>query len=266
MNKKIWLSGLVAVLLAAGGTSLWLSRHYVVPIIVYHHVNRLDSPQPDTVSPERFEWHMAYLKKHRYTVLPLRALVRIIRQGKPLPPRSVVITFDDGYEDNYTRAFPVLKKYGFPATIFVISDVLNTKGFLTTEQMREMHAQGIDIGSHTRLHPYLPDASSERRREEIFGSKARLERELGAEIALFAYPAGGFEEESKRLVAQAGYAGACSTNRGYDRFNRDVFELKRIRFSDRDNRADYLWMKLTGFYNLFRKAKAPSELLEYQVK
>ena len=266
MKKKIWLLVLAAVVVIAGGIFWWTSRHYVVPIIVYHHVSRPDSPRPDTVSPERFDWHMAYLKKHHFNVLPLSALVRIIKQGKPLPRKSVVITFDDGYEDNYTQAFPVLKKYGFPAAIFVISDVVNTKGFLTTEQMKEMYAQGIDIGSHTRSHPYLPDVSSERRREEIFGSKARLEQETGIKVSSFAYPSGGFDEEIKKLAKEAGYDSACTTNRGYDRFNRDVYELKRIRFSDQDDRVDYLWMKLTGFYNLFRKAKAPSVPSEYQVK
>ena len=266
MKKKIWLSVLAAVVVIAGGISWWASRQYVVPIMMYHHVADVSPKRSDTVSPERFHWHMTYLKKHHFNVLPLRTLVQIIKQGKPLPRKSVVITFDDGSEDNFQYAFPVLKKYGFPATIFVISDVVNTKGFLTTEQMKEMYAQGIDIGSHTRSHPYLPDVSSERRREEIFGSKARLEQETGIKVSSFAYPSGGFDEEIKKLAKEAGYDSACTTNRGYDRFNRDVYELKRIRFSDQDDRVDYLWMKLTGFYNLFRKAKAPSVPSEYQVK
>ena len=257
MKKKIWLLVLAAVVVIAGGIFWWTSRHYVVPIIVYHHVSRLDSPRPDTVSPERFEWHMAYLKKYHFNVLPLSALVRIIRQGKPMPRKSVVITFDDGSEDNFQYAFPVLKKYGFPATIFVITDVTNTEGYLNTAQMKEMLAHGIEIGSHTRRHAYLPGVSGKTLVEEIKGSKDRLEQELGVTTTSFAYPSGGFTEEARRLVQTSGYESACTTNRGYDRFNRDVYELKRVRFSDQDDRIDYLWMKLSGFYNLFRAPRRP---------
>ena len=200
---------------------------------------------------------MAYLKKHRFNVLPLSTLVQIIKQGKPLPRKSVVITFDDGYDDNYQHAFPVLKKYGFPATIFVITDVVNDEGYLTTAQMKEMMAQGIEIGSHTRRHVYLPGILGKALVEEIQGSKGWLEEELGVTIKNFVYPAGGFNEDAKRIVQQSGYESACTTNRGYERFNRDVYELKRVRFSEQDDRIDYLWMKLSGFYNLFRKSKDP---------
>ncbi len=257
MKNKIWLSVFAAVLVIAGGFCWWISCHYVVPIMTYHHVNNADPNRQDTVSPERFERHMAYLKKHHFNVLPLSTLVQIIKQGKPLPRQSVVITFDDGYEDNFQYAFPVLRKYGFPTTIFVITDIVNTEGYLTTTEMKEMLAQGIEIGSHTRRHAYLPGILGKTLVEEVKGSKDWLEQELGVTINNFAYPAGGFNEEAKQLVQEAGYESACTTNRGYDRFNRDVYELKRIRFSGQDDRSCYLWMKLTGFYNLFRKAKNP---------
>ncbi len=257
MKKKVWLSVLAVAVVIAGGIWGWTSRLYVVPVMVYHHVNNADPNRQDTVSPERFEWHMAYLKKHHFNVLPLSALVQIIKQGNPLPRKSAVITFDDGSEDNFQYAFPVLKKYGFPAAIFVITDIINTEGYLSTAQMKEMLAHGIEIGSHTRRHAYLPGFLGKILVEEIKGSKDTLEQELGVTITSFAYPSGGFTEEVKKLVQTSGYESACTTNRGYDRFNRDVFELKRIRFSDQDNRTDYLWMKLSGFYNLFRSSKRP---------
>lgn len=257
MKKKVWLSVLAVVVVVAGSIFWWGSRHYVVPIIMYHHVNKADPKRQDAVSPKRFDWHMAYLKKHHFNVLSLSTLVQIIKQGKPLPRKSVVITFDDGYEDNFQYAFPILKKYGFPATIFVITDIVNTEGYLTTTQLKEMLARGIEIGSHTRRHAYLPGILGKTLVEEIKNSKDRLEQELGVTITSFAYPNGGFTEEVKQTVAQAGYESACTTNRGYDRFNRDVYELKRVRFSDQDDRVDYLWMKLSGFYNLFRAPRRP---------
>ena len=257
MKKKVWLSVLVVAAVLIGSIFCWGSRHYVVPIMMYHHVNNADPQRQDTVSPERFDWHMAYLKRHHFNVLPLNTLVGIIKQGKPLPRKSVVIAFDDGYEDNFKYAFPVLKKYGFPATIFVITDIVNTEGYLSTAQMKEMLAHGIEIGSHTRRHAYLPGILGKTLVEEIHGSKDMLERELGVTIASFAYPSGGFTDEAKRMVQQSGYASACTTNRGTDRFNHDVYELKRIRFSEQDDRVDYLWMKLSGFYNLFREPRRP---------
>ncbi len=247
---------ILLVVLIAGFCTV-ASNCYVVPIMAYHHVKQLDTPQLDTVSPQNFKRHMDYLKKHQFHVVRLDTLVNAIQSHRRLPRKSVVITFDDGNEDNYTNAFPILKKYQFPATIFVISDLVNADGYLSVPQMKEMMAYGIDIGSHTRGHPYLPALSSEDQKNEIYESKRRLERELGVSVKYFAYPSGGFSEQIKQFVREAGYEGACTTNRGHNRFNRDIFALKRIRFGNKDNRPDYMWIKLAGFYNLFRKSRNP---------
>lgn len=225
--------------------------------MMYHNVDDTDELKLNTVSPQRFEWHMAYLKKHGFHVLGLEELVQLTGSGGPLPKKSVVITFDDGYEDNYVHAFKILKKYGYPAIIFVPSDLVNEEGYLNWAQMREMIKNDIMIGSHTRRHAYLPDLSAEEQWDEIAASQKILETNLGVPIDYISYPIGGFSEPIKQLVKDAGYKGAAATNRGYDRLNKDVFELNRIRFSDKDYRIDYLWMKLSGYYNLFRKAKAP---------
>ena len=248
---------LAVLVVALGGFLLWLPRHYVVPIMMYHQVNYTDRTQPNWVSPQNFEWQMAYLKKHGYRVIRLAELVEAIEADKPLPKKSAVITFDDGYENNFTQAYPILRKYGFPAIIFVASDKVNTEQYLTWEQIKEMVAGGIDIGSHTRTEAYLPDLLVERQRNEIKASKDILEENLEIPVEYFAYPIGGFSESIKEMVREAGYKAACATNRGYDRFNKDVYELNRIRFSDKDNRADYMWAKLSGYYNLFRQLKQP---------
>lgn len=253
--KNAIIAGLVLLIVAAGGFLSWLPTQYVVPIMMYHHVDYAGEPQPNWVSPERFERHMAYLKKHGFKVLSLDELVETAGGQKPFSGKRVVITFDDGNEDNYIYAFNILKKYGFPAIIFVPSDFVNTPGYLNWEQMKEMINGGVAIGSHTRRHAYLPDLSAVEQWDEISGSKRMLEQHLGVPVEYLAYPVGGFSEAIKRFVKDAGYKGAATTNRGHDRFNKDVFELNRIRFSDKDNRNDYLWMKLSGYYNLFRKAK-----------
>ena len=256
-GKKVSAVGLAVVLFVIVAAAVALSRWHAAPIIMYHHVSPDNTARPDTVSPRRFEWQMAYLKANHFNVLSLSELVQAAREGKPLPRKSVAITFDDGYEDNYTHAFFVLKKYHFPATIFVISDVINTPGFLTTAQIKEMTAQGIEIGSHTRRHVYLPEIPKDQLADEITGSKRKLETELGIRINHFCYPSGGFNEGIKEIVRQSGYVSASTTNRGNDRSGRDVYELKRVRLSDADRHVTDLWMKLTGLYSLSRRDKSP---------
>ncbi|MCK5180799.1 MAG: polysaccharide deacetylase family protein [Candidatus Omnitrophica bacterium] len=247
----------ILLIIVAGACLFWLPSRYVVPVIMYHQVTHTERPQSNWVSPENFEWQMAYLKDHGYNIIRLGDLVEATQAGRSLPRKTAVITFDDGYENNYTEAFRILKKYGFPATIFVSTDKVGTEGRLTWAQMKEMLASGIDIGSHTQTEAYLPDALVEQQRREIVVSKSILEQNLGITVDHFAYPIGGFSEGIKQIVKEAGYKSACATNRGYDRFNKDVFELNRVRFSDKDNRKDYLWIKLSGYYNLFREAKSP---------
>lgn len=234
-----------------------ISNKYVVPIVMYHHVGYAQKPDKNTVSPEIFESQIAFLKKNKYRVIPLGEVVMAIKEKRNLPKQSVVITFDDGYEDNYTNAFPILKQYGFPATIFVITDIIGTSGQLTIGQMKEMLNTGIEMASHTQGHPYLPEQSSERQKKEIFESKRVLQESLGIPVRHISYPSGGFNEQIKTFVKEAGYEGACTTNRGFARLNEDEYELKRIRLSNQDNKELFLWFKLSGYYNFFRKSVNP---------
>jgi peptidoglycan/xylan/chitin deacetylase (PgdA/CDA1 family) len=255
--RRFLVAGFLVLVLIIGGASFGLSGRYVVPVMMYHNVGYTDVLKPNTVSPENFERQMAYLKDHGFHAASFDDFVQSIVGGPALPRKSVVITFDDAYEDNYTHAFPALKKYGFPAIVFAPSDLIGTPGHLTWDQAREMMKGGVTFGSHTRSHAYLPDLPSEDQLDEIRGSKRILEQQLGVSVDFLAYPIGGFNERIKAAVREAGYKAACATNRGYDRYNKDVFELKRVRFSDKDNRKDYLWIKLSGYYNLFREAKSP---------
>jgi len=255
--KKFFLILIFTAVVALAAGRLWLLPKYVVPIMMYHNVDYVETPEPNTVSPERFDWQMKYLKDRKYNVISLNELVNAIREERSLPRNSVVITFDDGPENNYTYAFKILKKYNFPAIIFMPSRFVDTAKFLKSAQIKEMLSKGISIGSHTQTHDYLPDLSREKQVEEIVKSKAELENKFDISVRYFAYPVGGFSEEIKDIVKQAGYKAAVATNRGYDRFNKDVYELNRVRFSDKDDRIDYMFIKLSGYYNLFRKSKSP---------
>jgi peptidoglycan/xylan/chitin deacetylase (PgdA/CDA1 family) len=256
-RNKILVGLGIAILVVGVAGSFWLSDRYVVPIMMYHNVQDLDHHEANWVSPRKFEYHMAFLRKHNYNVISLEALVKGTLEGKKFPLKTVVVTFDDGKDNVHTNAFGILKKYNIPAIIFIPSEDMGTDGFMTADEIKEMASAGIAIGNHTRTQAYLPDLSLEKQKEEIVGAKDKLEEVLGMNIDYFAYPSGGFSDEIKAVVKQAGHKAACATNRGFDRFNKDVFELNRIRFSNKDNSDVILTVKLSGFYNLFRKRKNP---------
>ena len=260
-NTKKFLTVVVIIvflLLAASiGYRIYLHNKYVVPIIMYHSIDNPHHFSGIVVSPDHFRKQIKYLKKHRYNVISLDRLVTAIKEKKSLPKNSVVITFDDGYEDNYTNAFSILKEYNFPATIFVIVNLVGHEGYVTWEQLREMGKYGITTGSHTLDHVHLPGVPLEWQSHQIKDSKKIIEEKLGHKIDYLAYPSGGFSDGTKDIVEEAGYKGACTTNRGNKRFNEDVYELKRIRFKDKDTGL-VMWMKLSGYYNLFRVLKEPN--------
>ena len=258
-NLLRYLSITLSILfLATAFFSLWLHDKYVVPIMLYHNIQNTENPPANTVSPQNFQKQMAFLKNHGYNVLSFEEFIAGIKSGRDFPHNSVVITFDDAPVDNYDYAFPIMKQFPFPWIIFLISDEVNKAGYLTWEQIHEMQREGVSFGSHSRRHPYLPELSRERQIDEIVGSKRILEEHLKCRMDYFAFPNGGFSEDIKTIVKSAGYKAACTTNRGYNRFNRDVYEIKRIRFSDDDTSYFVMWLKLSGYNSFFRRIRNPN--------
>ncbi len=255
-TKKVVLAVIAAVFVIAAGYFYWAQQQYVVPILMYHHIGD-PSVKPlvlNDVSVPAFDHQMQYLEDNQYHVISTVELVEGLKQKIKFPRKTVVIQFDDGYENNYTNAFPILKKHGFPVMVFVVSDFIGTPGFLTWSQIKEMEASQFLIGSHTRHHKYLPKLSEFEQYDEIVGSKKILEDNLKHPIEYFAYPTGGFTPYAKEVVAKAGYKAAMTTNRGKDKSNHDLFEIKRIRIKNTDK--DYVFsLKVSGFYNLYRSTK-----------
>ncbi len=252
--------GLTVIVL---GAVFWLRDRYVVPILTYHNVSESRQPSGSSyqdlnnVTPSSFAYQMKFLKDRGYQVISFDDLVNGIKDGRVFARNTVVIQFDDGYEDNYTNAFPVLKEHGFPAMVFLVSDLIGTKGYLSWDQVKEMDAHHFKAGAHTRRHAYLPDLDPDQVRDQLAGSKRIIEANLGHGIDYLVYPSGGFNEMTKQIAKESGFKAASTTNRGFDRLNRDLFEIKRIRVKDSD-RDFALWAKLSGYYNLFRKSKAGS--------
>jgi len=261
--KKRWLLLFSIISLLGVFYFSWFTPRYVVPILMYHNIGYQKSGF--FVTPENFTKQMEFIKKNGYQVISLDELVVSIRGKKRLKRNKVVITFDDGYKDNFQYAYPVLKKLGFPATIFLITDFIGKKftgegkEFMNWDEVMAMSKDKISFGGHTKTHLYLGSVNDEKAAfEEIAGSKKVIEQKIGMSVDYFCYPSGGFSNRVKELVAQAGYQGACTTNRGFAKFNRDVSELKRIKVTNSDGSKPFsFWVKLSGYYNILRKAKNP---------
>lgn len=251
---------LILSVIAAGSLAFirWDKNNYVVPIVMYHSINYSLKPDALVTSPEKFDYHLSYFRDNGYNVLSMDELVEGVRSKKEFSKNSVVITFDDGYEDNYTYALPILKKYGYEAVFFIPSEEVGQKGYLSWPQIREMIDSGMDIGGHAKyVDSYLPEKTSPELYKEIKESKSKLESNLNYSVDHFAYPIGGFNEQIKNITEESGFISASTTNRGFDPQNDDVYELNRIRLSDKDNKDYILWSKLSGYYNFLRKPKNP---------
>ena len=220
--------------------------------LMYHSVG--PTIQAGSLPAQKFEEQLAYLSKHR-TVISLKEMVQCRRAGRPLPANCAAITFDDGFEDNYTQALPILLRNGLSATIFVTTAFVDGSIDITAmwpayrglrplnwSQVLEMRAAGMDIGAHTATHPTLAGLSQPAAWKEIYDSKRYLEDRLQEPITLFAYPLGQPRTMPgilKRLVQQAGFSAACSTIWGADNRNTDLFALRRLRVDVFDTPEDF---------------------------
>ncbi len=229
---------------------IFIRTQYVVPIAMYHSItpgaikeNRLQ------VSVKNFERQARFLKKD-YNVLPLEQLADLIKRGEKLPSRVLALTFDDGYKDNYIYAFPILKKYKLPATMFLIINEIGRPDRLSWNEIKIMQDSGlITFGSHALgPEPLVNIKSDEELKRQIFESKRILEERLGCKINMFSYPEGRFNDKIKQLVKDAGYKLAVATSPGKRFPDDDMFILKRLRISATSNNLFVFWIETSGFY------------------
>ena len=220
-----------------------------IPILMYHMIGETNENKEKRYccDPKNFNRQMAYLKMNGYDVIQLGVFLKAISNGMDLPKNTLVITFDDGYVDNYYNAFPILKRYGFPATIFVVAELvgrnnewMEKEGFpkrnlADWEALKEMSKNGITIGSHGKTHASLVDIDYGSALDEITNSRKKLEENLEKPIHFFAYPYGHFDEKIEEMVIDAGYHGACSTRSGFNSEDTDCYALRRVEVYGTDN-------------------------------
>jgi len=198
-----------------------------VMILNYHKIDDMNISL--SVPPEDFDKQMKYLYDHGYHTISPDDLYNSLEGNAELPENPVLITFDDGYRDNYENAYPILQKYGFKGTIFVITSFLGVyPNYITWDMAREMDANGISIESHTVDHKSMTDLTDEQLRSELVDSKRKAEEELGHEVDYMAYPTGTYNLHIAQLVKEAGYKAAFTIKYGNVDKASNIYALERV--------------------------------------
>lgn len=190
-----------------------------VPILEYHYVRVNPDPRDRigfnlSVTPPNFSAQMTWLAQNGFHPVDLNDLRAYFQQGQPLPARPVVLTFDDGYLDFYTSAFPVLLAHGFKAVSYVVSGFLERPEYMNAQDLVTLDRSGIEVGDHTANHLDLTTLNRTQLVTQVQGSKAALEKVLGHPVLDFCYPSGQLNPTVVADVQQAGFLSAASEQSG----------------------------------------------------
>lgn len=199
-----------------------------VSVLMYHMIGDIEDNSA-VMTEENLRWQMAYLKENGFHPITMREFYAYVKDGAPLPEKPVCITFDDGYADNYSIVYPLMKEYGFPWTIFVITGDVGKPQRVTWDELAEMAESGtVTVASHTVTHPHLAELSSDGQREEIEGAQRALREKLGIENPWLCYPYGSYNEETVRLAKEVGIKLAVTMDFGRVPPKSDPYRVIRI--------------------------------------
>jgi len=214
-----------------------------IPILLYHSVSKQSSKRfhPWTIHPDLFAEHMAYLSEGGYTPITVSQLARALRlQGNGLPNNPVVITFDDGFADFMSGALPILIRYGFPSTLYLVTGYVNhtsewlcsegegNRFMLCWEEIQDLPLHGVECGAHSHSHRQLDIAPFKEACEEIRTSKEILEEKLGRAIETFSFPHGYHTNRLLRFLKQSDYSSSCIVGHAMANDRSDPYALPRI--------------------------------------
>lgn len=207
-----------------------------VPVLMYHYISEVPADadiyrQDLTVPPERFEAHLQYLQEQGYTTVTLSDIYETLSVGRLLPPRPIVLTFDDGYKDAYTHVLPLLQKYGFIGEFFLLTTPPDSDhpAYVSWAEAKEMNDAGMSIQAHGRDHVDLTNRSNAFLVFQVLGAREAIEAHVGQPVRFFCYPSGRHDTAAEALVASANYWGAVTTAWGTELRLDNRYTWPRIR-------------------------------------
>jgi peptidoglycan/xylan/chitin deacetylase (PgdA/CDA1 family) len=207
-----------------------------VPVLMYHYISAVPPEQANDrfavdlrVPPDLFEQHLVYLESHGYTTISVPRLWDALNGGAALPERPVILTFDDGYADAYTNAFPLLRKHRVVGTFFVTCNLIGRPGYMTWDQVRELDAAGMDIQSHAMDHKPMSAFTLAGLAYQMGQARATLAQHLGHEVRFFAYPAGDYNATAINGLVANGYYAAFLKSGGSSQSADWRYQLRRAR-------------------------------------
>jgi peptidoglycan/xylan/chitin deacetylase (PgdA/CDA1 family) len=217
-----------------------------VPILMYHYIS---TPPEDadvyrtdlSVTPEQFREQMIYLQDNGYTTIDFYDLSQAIVSHKDLPEKPIILTFDDGYLDNYENAYPILQEFGYEGTFFVVTEFIDTQRaeYMTWPMIEEMARNDMRIESHSRTHPDLRGMAHERLIWEILGSQETLAAHIGYKPRYFCYPGGWYDEATIQTLGELDFWGATTTANGSWHGFDDRYEWRRVRIRNTTTLAEF---------------------------
>lgn len=238
------------------------TTHNGVIVLTYHRINDKLPKGELIVHPKDFARQIMFLNFYRrqFEVISAADMVKWIRQDSPCFKTKIVITFDDGYRDNYIYAFPILKRCGFPALISLTTDYIGTdykkerykdlswkRDYLNIDEIKEMAEHKIDFGAHTATHKNLNQIDIDRAELEMLKSYDYIKKATRQKDIAFCYPYGDYNENVKNIVKKLGFMCALSVKPGINYKSQDLFEIKRIDVSGNDNFSSFKY-KVTDKY------------------
>ena len=222
----------------ATATPTWVTQGpdaVKVPILLYHHIAVSPIGSRYYVTPDTFDSELKVLHDWGYTTITTSDLVQAITHGASLPPRPMLLTFDDGNEDIYTNAFPIMKKYGFTGVMYIVVQYMNLPNYMTTDQILEMAKAGWEVGSHSETHRDLV-GGTDSMRYEIVQSRQDLEERLGVPILTFAFPFGQEDSAATDYVHFAGYIAAMGASGfSWEQGRGNLYVLQRCEIKGSDD-------------------------------
>lgn len=226
---KFLAAALILLLIFAG----WLivtPKPAGIPILEYHKIDAVDDAEGKeyTVPPAEFEKQLAYLQAEGYTTITLLDYMKA-RKGKlELPAKPIVLTFDDGYEDNYTTMLPIIERYNMKAVVYMVTNDIGKTGYLTWDELRDMQERGVEIGSHTANHQPLTKLERDKQIEEMHLSKLLMEWNGIKTVFSFSYPNGAYDENMPMLLQENEYLTAVTGDAGLNTMTTNPYLLQRL--------------------------------------